>query len=128
MVKSANQSERGFISFSAILGLAIVIVTVFSAVRLMPPYIANYQFQDYIDNTARTATYNAISEADLKKEVMARARELGITLQDRQLEVHKVRGGAVSIKSTYDVPVDMVARQVVLHFEPSAGNQNIVSR
>jgi len=127
-MKSANQSERGFISFSVILGLAIVVVTVFSAIRLLPPYVANYQFQDYIDNTARSATYNAISEADLKKEILARARELGITLQDRQLEVRKVRGGAVSIKTTYDVPVDLVARQVVLHFEPSAGNQNIVSR
>lgn len=127
-MKSSNQSERGFISFSVILGLAIVIVTVFLAIRLMPPYIANYQFQDYIDNTARTATYSAISQADLKKEIVARARELGITLQDRQLEVQKVRGGSVSIRSTYDVPVDLVARQVVLHFEPSAGNQNIVSR
>ena len=127
-MKSANQNERGFISFSVILGLAIVVATVFSAVRLLPPYIANYQFQDYIDNTARTATYNSVSEADLKKEVMARARELGITLQDRQLEVRKVRGGSVSIRTTYDVPVDLIARQVVLHFEPSAGNQNIVSR
>lgn len=127
-MKSANQSERGFISFSVILGLAIVVATVFSAVRLLPPYISNYQFQDYIDNTARSATYNTITEADLKKEIMARARQLGITLQDRQLEVHKVRGGAVSIKTTYDVPIDLIARQVVLHFEPAAGNTNIVSR
>jgi hypothetical protein len=127
-MKSAKQSERGFISFSVILGLAIVVVTVFSGVRLLPPYIANYQFQDYIDNTARTATYNTSTEADLKNEIMKRARELGITLQDRQLEVRKIRGGSVSIRTTYDVPVDLIARQVVLHFEPSAGNQNIVSR
>jgi len=127
-MKSANQSERGFISFSVILGLAIVVVTIFSALRLLPPYIANYQFQDYIDNTARTATYNASSEADLRKEILTRARQLGITLQDRQLEVRKVRGGSVSIRITYDVPVDLIARQVVLHFEPTAGNQNIVSR
>jgi hypothetical protein len=127
-MKSANINERGFISFSVILGLGIVVATVFSAVRLLPPYIANYQFQDYIDNTARSATYSTITEADLKREIMSRARELGITLQERQLEVHKVRGGAVSIKTTYDVPVDLVARQVVLHFEPAAGNQNIVSR
>jgi hypothetical protein len=127
-MKSANQSERGFISFSVILGVALIVVTVFSAVRLLPPYISNYQFQDYIDNTARTATYSAESEADLKKEVLARARELGITLTDRQLEVHKVRGGTVTIRTSYDVPVDLVAREVVLHFAPSAGNTNIVSR
>jgi len=127
-MKSANHSERGFISFSVILGLAIIVVTIFSAIRLLPPYIANYQFQDYIDNTARTATYSPVSEADLRKEIMTRARQFGITLPDRQLEVHKVRGGTVTIKATYDVPVDLIARQVVLHFEPSAGNTNIVSR
>ena len=127
-MKSAKQSERGFISFSVILGLAIVVATVFSAVKLMPPYVSNYQFQDYIDNTARSATYSSVSEADLKKEIMTRARQLGIVLQDRQLEVHKVRGGTVTIKTSYDVPVDLIARQVVLHFEPAAGNTNIVSR
>ena len=127
-MKSANQSQRGFISFSVILGLAIVVVTVFASVRLLPPYIANYQFQDYLDNTARSATYSPVSEADLKKEIMSRARELGIPVQDRQVEVHKVRGGTVTIAITYDVPVDLIARQVVLHFAPSAGNTNIVAR
>ena len=127
-MKSVNQSQRGFISFSVILGLAIVVVTVFASVRLLPPYIANYQFQDYLDNTARSATYSPVSEADLKKEIMSRARELGIPVQDRQVEVHKVRGGTVTIAITYDVPVDLIARQVVLHFAPSAGNTNIVAR
>ena len=127
-MKSANSSQRGFISFSVILGLAVLVAALFSALKLVPPYIANYQFQDYIDNTARSATYNTVTEAALKKEVMARARELGIPIQDRQLEVRKVRGGSVSIRTSYDVPVDLIARQIVLHFEPAAGNQNIVTR
>jgi hypothetical protein len=127
-MKSANRSQRGFISFSVILGLGIVAATVFASVRLLPPYVANYQFQDYIDNTARTATYSTISEADLKREIMNRAREYGIPLQDRQLQVQKVRGGTVSISTSYDVRVDLIARQVVLHFAPSAGNTNIVAR
>ena len=127
-MKSAKQNERGFISFSVILGLAIVVVTVFSSVKLLPPYIANYQFQDFIDNTARSATYSPISEADLKKEILNRARQLGIPLQDKQVTLHKVRGGTVTIQTAYDVPVDLIARQVVLHFEPTAGNTNIVSR
>ena len=127
-MKSANTRQQGFISFSAILSLAILVATVFAALRLVPPYIANYQFQDYIDNTARTATYNTVTEAALRKEIAARARELGIPIEERQVEVHKVQGGAVSIRTSYDVSVDLVARQVVLHFDLAAGNQNIVTR
>jgi hypothetical protein len=127
-MNSANRSERGGGSFSVILGLVVIAAVVLLAIRLLPPYIANYQFQDYIDNTARTATYSAITEADLKKEIMGRGRELGIPLEDRQVAVQKVRGGSVNIAITYEVPVDLIARQVVLRFAPSAGNQNITAR
>ena len=127
-MKLANRTERGGGSFSVILGLAVIAVVIFAAIKLLPAYISNYQFQDFIDNTARTATYSPISEADLKKQIMTRGKELGIPLQDRQVAVKKVRGGAVSIAITYEVPVDLIARQVVLRFEPSAGNTNIVSR
>ena len=121
-MKSANSSQRGFISFSMILSLAILVATVFSALKLVPPYIANYQFQDFIDNTARTATYNAASEAELKKLVMARARELGIPLEERQLEVHKVRGGSVSIRTTYRCSSASTPGPVNLLFNPYCGH------
>ena len=127
-MNSANRSERGGGSFSAILGLAVIAAVIFAAIKLLPPYIANYQFQDYIDNTARTATYSPITEADLKKEIMSRGRELGIPLQDRQVAVQKVRGGSVNIAITYEVPVDLIVRQVVWRFAPSAGNKNITAR
>ena len=126
-MKSANRCERGFVSFSVILGLAILAVTVFAAFRLLPPYIANYQFQDAIDNLARTATYSTITEADLRKDVMRQARDVGIQLQDKQVVVQKERS-SVNIQISYEVPVDLLARQVVLKFAPAAGNRNITAR
>jgi len=124
---SSNRGQRGFISFSAILGLAIVVAVVFSAIRLLPPYIANYQFQDSIDNIARTATYSQITERDLRNQVMKQATDLGIQLDDRRVTVQKDRS-TVNIQISYEVPVDLVARQVVLKFAPTAGNRNITAR
>jgi hypothetical protein len=115
------------VSFSVILGLAILAAIVFAAIRLLPPYIANYQFQDAIDNLARSATYSTITEADLRKDVLRQARDVGIQLQDKQVVVQKDRT-TVSIRISYEVPVDLLARQVVLKFAPSAGNRNIVAR
>jgi hypothetical protein len=126
-MKSANRDQRGFISFSTILGLAIVGATVFAAIRLLPPYIANYQFQDSIDNIARNATYSQITEQDLRKQVLRQATDLGIELNDKQVTVQKDRS-TVNIAINYEVPVDLVARQVVLKFAPAAGNRNITAR
>ena len=126
-MKSANRCERGFVSFSVILGLAILAAIAFASIRLLPPYIANYQFQDAIDNLARSATYSTITEADLRKDVLRQARDVGIQLQDKQVVVQKDRT-TVSIRISYEVPVDLLARQVVLKFAPAAGNRNIVAR
>ena len=124
----ANRSERGFISFSVILGLAFVGALIFLAIKLLPPYITNYQFQDAMDNLARSATYSPITEAELKKEVMKEARRIGVSLEDRQVTVQKTTGSSVGIAVHYEVPVDLMARQVVLQYNVTAGNRNIVSR
>ena len=124
----ANRSERGFLSISAIFGLALVGAAIFLAIKLLPAYITNYQLQDAMDSLARNATYTPITEAELKKEVLKQARGLGILLEDRQVTVEKATGSSVGIAIHYEVPVDLVARQVVLKFDTEAGNRNIVSR
>ena len=126
-MKSANRCERGFVSFSVILGLAILAAVIFSAIKLLPPYIAAYRFQDAIDNLARSATYSTVTEADLRRDVMRQARDVGIQLQEKQVVVQKDRT-TVNIAISYEVPVDLLARQVVLKFAPAAGNRNIVAR
>ena len=124
----ANRSEGGFLSFSALFGLALVAALIFVSLKLLPPYITNYQFQDYLDNLARTATYSPMAEADLRKEIIKEARGYGIPLEDRQVAVQKTTGSSVSIAVHYEVPVDLLARRVVLKFDPAAGNRNIVLR
>lgn len=126
-MKSVNRSEGGFLSFSAILGLAVMGVAVFAAIRLLPPYITHYQLQDAVDNLARSATYSTITEPNLRRDVLKEARDLGLTLQDKQVVVQKDRS-TVNIAIRYEVPVDLVARQVVLQFQASAGNRNIMAR
>ncbi|MBI4465279.1 MAG: DUF4845 domain-containing protein [Acidobacteria bacterium] len=122
-----RRAESGFLSLSAILALAFVAAIIFLAFRLLPPYINNYQLQDEVENLARTSTYSPVTESEIRSTIKARARELGIQLDDRQVAVRKGRG-TVDIVIQYEIPVNLVARQVVLSFEASAGNKNIVMR
>ncbi|OFW44693.1 MAG: hypothetical protein A3J28_16650 [Acidobacteria bacterium RIFCSPLOWO2_12_FULL_60_22] len=123
----ASRSERGAISFSTIVGVLVFAALIFLALKLLPPFIDNYQFQESITNLARTATYAQVTEADIRKDLMKQAQELGIPLQDKQVVIQKGRG-TVDISVRYAVEVDLIARKVVLDFQPSAGNRNIVFR
>jgi cell division protein FtsL len=123
----ADRPERGFISFSGILALFFLVVVVFLALRLLPPYISNYQLQDAIQNLARSASYNQVSEEDLQKSVITSANGLGIALVPKQVSVRK-GSESVVIAVRYSVPVDLLVRQLDLDFEPTASNTQIVVR
>ncbi len=115
------RSERGFISFSAIIALLVTAVVIFLALKLLPPYISDYQLQDAVVNIARRGAYSNATERDIRDEVIDRAGDFGIELDDRQVAVRK-RGNSVDIAVEYAVQVDLVERKVELRFEPSAGN------
>ena len=128
MPMRASRSERGAFTLSTIISLLVFAALVFLAFKLLPPFIDNYQFQDSITNLARTATYSQLmTETEIRKTIMKEAQELGIPLKDKQMAVEKM-GGSVNISVRYAVEVDLIARKVVLDFQPSAGNRNIVFR
>ena len=124
---STARSESGFITFKAVLSVLFFIALVFAGFKIIPPYISNYQLQNSMDNLARTATYSRMSDDDIRKEVLTSATELDIPVDASQVIVGRPPSG-VSIFVQYDVTVDLLVRQLELHFAPSAGNRNITAR
>ncbi len=120
----ADRSQRGFLSFSAIVALAIFGSLIFLALKLVPPYVNNYQLQDSIENLARQASYSPITEEQIQKSVISSARTYGIDLPPNQVKVKKGQW-TVDIAADYTIPVDLLLRQVELHFQPSASNSQI---
>ena len=123
----AARSERGFLSFAAIFSLLVAVVFVFLGLRLLPPYIGNFQLQGAVEDLARTATYSRMSETEIRGAVIARASEYGIDLQNNQVTV-RATANSVGIAVQYTVQVDLLASQLELSFQPSAENRNIVAR
>ena len=122
-----TRGERGFITFSGLVLLLVVAAIIFVSYKLLPPYIDNYQLQDSIQNLSRTATYNRLTEADIRNQVLDAAQELGIPLDQQQVVVQK-SGSTVNIAVQYYVPVDLLVHQMDLQFAPSAGNRNIMAK
>ncbi len=119
--------ERGFLSFSAIVLLLVLASGIFVAIKLLPPYINNYQLQDSINDLALRSTYSQISEEEIRKAVITGARDDGINLVAKQVTVRR-RGPTVEIAAKYSVSVDLLVRQVDLNFEPSSTNKNILAK
>ena len=115
------RSERGFLSFSAIVALVVVAAVIFLALKLLPPYISDYQLRDAVVNIARRGGYSNATERDIRDEVIDRAGDFGIELDDRQVAVRK-RDNSVDIAVEYAVQVDLLEWNVELRFEPSAGD------
>ena len=118
-----ERTERGFVSVSGIFSLLILVVLVFLGFKLLPPYVSNFQLEDTIQNIALTATYAPMTNEEIMKAVIARARGFGVELTPKQITANKSQRGVV-IAVDYTTTVDLFVRSVDLHFSPSAANQS----
>jgi cell division protein FtsL len=122
-----ENNQKGFLTFTGILMILTVVVVIFSAFKLLPPYISNYQLQDAINNITRTATYSNANDEAVRKDVMLAAHESGVKLDPAQVRVERTRD-SVDINIDYSITVDMMVKPVTLHFTPSATNRLITAK
>ena len=94
---------------------------VYVGVKVVPILINEYQFQDAMQNTARFASVNRQSEADLKKAVASEAEKDAIPVRAEDIQVQG-HNGNVKIDAAYSVTVDLSVYKWTLNFHPSASN------
>jgi hypothetical protein len=97
-----------------------VILAVYVTWIVMPVYVANYRFEDAIQNAARISAYNDDEEYQIHDEVMLKAKEIGVPLKEENLVVTREEK-LVRIQATYDVPIKLpTGRLLTLSFYPSS--------
>jgi hypothetical protein len=121
-----KRMERGGSKFNLILTLLILGAMVFTGVKVIPVYLANYQFQDAIESESRFALtgYPKKSQDDIRDDIFRKAQELGIPAQRDSIQV-VLGNGTVDIGLDYTVPVDLAVYQLNLQFHPHADNHSI---
>ena len=123
----ASHREDGFLSVGGIVTVLFTFSVIFAAIKLLPPYIDNYQLQDSLNTIARNATYSKMSESDVRTVVLREAHDVGVELDPSQVVVQRT-GPSINISVAYYVTVDLLVRQLDLEFTPSAGNRIITAR
>lgn len=111
------------------LGVAVIVASVFVGAKLVPPYFANYEFEDAIKNEATLDAYSPKTEDDIRTIVFHKAQELEIPIAQETIEVHRQgRIGAawITIRAPYIVHVDLPGYPLDLHFEPETENRGVL--
>ncbi len=123
---SDRNPERGGSKLNMLLTLMVLGAMGFIAVKLVPVYVANYQFQDSIESESRFALagYPKKSIDDIRDDVFKKVQDLGIPAQESDIQV-TVSNSNVDIALDYTVPINLAVYQFTLQFHPHADNHNI---
>jgi hypothetical protein len=117
--------ERGEGKFKAIFVLVILVLGIYCAVKLVPPYVAEYQFADKIQEQARFAIVNRYTEEQIRENVYRVMQDLDIPAKKQDIKI-VANERFVQISLDYIVPVDLLSYHVDLHFTPSSENKALV--
>jgi len=118
------RSQRGEGKLKAIIVTGILILGIFAAVKLIPPYVAYYELNDKVQEIARFGVVERSTEDQIRDKVMKTVQDLEIPATKDNI---KVTAGTsrVTILVDYTVPVDILFYHMDLHFTPSSENKSL---
>jgi hypothetical protein len=111
-----------------IIGILFVVFAIFFGVAFVPPYWANYQFEDAIKTEALMATNSSKSEDAIRDSVFKRAQDFGVPLDKEKIKVTHVGQngtGSVTIEAPYSVTVNIPGYPVTLNFDAMTTNKGV---
>lgn len=125
MLTQRRRAQRGAGGVKAIAYTALLLIGVFVAFKMVPPYVAEYQLNSKMDEQARFAVVNRYPEDRIRDIIFKEVQELDIPAKREDIKVTATLQ-VVRISLTYSVPIDLLVYSTELHFSPSSENQSIM--
>ena len=100
-------------------GAVVLLVLVVMAVRLLPAYALNLEFQRALTEIVERPATGATPDDVLRAEVVKRAARLGLPVRLEDVGVKRAER-RIEIEVLYVVPVELPLYTVDLHFRPRA--------
>jgi hypothetical protein len=111
-----------------LLALGAIGFGVYIGVEVVPPFFANYQFQDAIQTEAVLQAYSNQSEDQIRDTIFKKAQDLEIPMSEDQIKVQRIGGtgsGTLAISADYTVHLDLPGYPLDLEFHPSSKSKPI---
>ncbi len=104
---------------------AIFVFAIYSAVKIVPPCLSNYQIADKMQETARFAVVNRYDEEKVRDVVLKEIQDLEIPVKREEIKV-VANPSEVKISLDYTVPIDLIFYHFDIHFTPSSMNKSLL--
>jgi hypothetical protein len=122
--KSGFRSQRGEGKLKALIVTGILVLGIIAAWKVIPPYSAEYQLADKIQEIARFGVVEHKTEDQIRDSVFKTIQDLDIPATRENIKVTS-NGSKVTISVDYTVPVEILFYHVDLHFTPSSENKSL---
>jgi hypothetical protein len=111
----------------AIGGFLVVVLVAFSLFQVVPPLLANYNFQDDLRQVAMMdgAAFQKTDD-DVRNDVMRKVKEHDLPIEPKQVTVQRITTpglAAVYVAADYSVTVSLPGYSFDMHFTPTSGNK-----
>jgi cell division protein FtsL len=120
-----HRAERGEGKLKAVIFTVILVLGIYVAFKLVPPYVAEYQLQDKIQEVARFGIVNRYSDDQVRENVFKEVQDLGLPVRREDIKVY-ISQATCKISVDYTVPVDLMFYSTELHFTPSSENKSLM--
>ena len=117
-----RRSERGEGKPKAIIVTVIILFAIYSAVKIVPAYVKEYELQDKMQEQARFAVVNRYPEEKIREIIFKEVEDLELPVKREEVKIVS-NPGVVKIAMDYTVPVDLLVYHFDLHFTPSSENK-----
>jgi|SRR5579863_5707077 len=118
--------ERGGARLRAIVWLVILFSFAFCCWKLVPPFFANYQLQDWLRVHSTFYVVKPVSDDVIKADLETEFQNLGIPATKENIKITANNARAVIIQVDYTVTVDLLVYQAHLHFTPTGDGESLV--
>ena len=120
-----RRSERGEGKLKTVAYVAVFALVIYSAVKIIPPYVSDYQLSDKMQEQARFAVVNRYPEEQIRDNIFKVVQDLDIPAKRDAIKI-VASNSIVKISMSYTVPVDLFFYHLDLTFSPSSENKALL--
>jgi len=116
--------ERGEGRLKGILIVVIAVLAIYTAWKMVPPYVNNYQLDDSMQEQSRYAMVNRYTEEQIRENIYKKMVDLDIPAKKEDIKI-VANNNVVKISLDYTVPVDVLVYHTDLHFTPNSETKSL---
>ena len=116
--------ERGEGRLKGILIVVIIVLAIYTAWKMVPPFVNDYQLSDKMQEQSRYAMVNHYTVEQIRDNIYKVMVDLDIPAKKEDIKI-VADGNVVKVSLDYTVPVDVLVYHTDLHFTPNSETKSL---